>query len=175
MLSKRTLKLLNEQIGHEFYSSNLYLAMCSWCGAKGLRGSAAFLEKHADEEMMHMRKLFAYVNDTGAQAIVPEIPKPPHDFESIKDVFAKTLEHEIFITGKINDLVDACLADKDHSTVNFLQWYVAEQHEEERLFRSIVDLVNLIGVEAGGLYLADKEIGEMAAARASAPAQGTAT
>ena len=167
MLSEKILKLLNEQIGHEFYSANLYLAMSSWAGAKALRGSAAFLEQHCDEEMRHMRKLFAYLNDTGAQAVVPELPKPPVDFASIKDVFAKTLEHEIFITKKINSLVDACLQEKDYATFNFLQWYVAEQHEEEMLFRSILDLMDLAGTEGRGLFLVDKEIGKMARSKES--------
>jgi len=162
MLSEKILRLLNEQIGHEFYSANFYLAMSSWAGAKGLRGSAAFLEKHSDEEMTHMRKLFAYVNDTGAQAVVPELPRPPAEFASIKDVFAKTLEHEVFITAKINGLVDACLQEKDYSTFSFLQWYVAEQHEEERLFRSIVELLDLAGTEGRGLFLVDKEVGKLA-------------
>ncbi len=175
MLSDKILKMLNEQIGHEFFSSNFYLAMSSWCASKGLRGSAAFLEKHADEEMIHMRKLFAFVNDTGAQAIVPEIAKPPHEYDSIKGVFAKTLEHEVFITKKINELVEVCFKEKDFSTFNFLQWYVAEQHEEESLFRSIVDLIELAGVEGRGLYLVDKEIGKMAKAKEAAAAQGSAT
>ncbi len=173
MLSDRVLTLLNEQIGHEFYSANFYLAMSSWGALKGLRGTAAFLEKHCDEEMFHMRKLFSYVNDTGAHAIVPQIPKPPQDYESIKEVFTKTLEHEVFITRKINELVDACLEEKDYSTFNFLQWYVAEQHEEEMLFRAIIDLLEIVGVEGRGLFLVDKEIGKRARSKESSAPQAS--
>jgi len=173
MLSQKILNLLTEQISHEYYSSNLYLAMSSWCGFKGLRGAAAFLQHHSDEEMQHMRKLFGYVADTGAQAIVPEVSKPPESFESLHSVFKQTLEHEIFITRKINELVSACLEERDYSTFNFLQWYVAEQHEEEMLFRSILDLIDLIGVEGRGLYLVDKEIGKFLKRTPSAPQAST--
>jgi ferritin len=166
MLSPKMLAKLNEQIGHEFYSSNLYLAMSSWCAAQALRGSAKFLEVHADEELRHMRKLFAYVNDSDAQAIVPALEQPPKDFKSIAEAFQKTLDHERFITGKIHELVDLALAEKDHATFNFLQWYVAEQHEEEVLFTSIVDLIKLAGTDGRGLYLVDKEIGKKAAKEA---------
>ncbi len=169
MLSEKILNLLTEQICHEYYSANLYLAMSSWCGFKGLRGSAAFLQKHSDEEMGHMRRLFSYVADTGAQAIVPEVRKPPHEFDSIRAVFKLTLEHETFITRKINELVAVCLEEKDFSTFNFLQWYVGEQHEEEMLFRSILDLVELIGTEGRGLFLVDKEIGKFTKKASSAP------
>jgi ferritin len=169
MLSDKILSLLNEQICHEYHSSNLYLAMSSWCGYKGLKGSAAFLKHHSAEELEHMHRLFAYVGDTGAQAIVPEVPKPPQDFDSIRAVFTQTLDHEIFITRKINELVSACLEERDYSTFNFLQWYVSEQHEEEGLFRSILDLVDLIGTEGRGLFLLDKEIGKLTKQPASAP------
>jgi ferritin len=169
MLSEKMLNLLTEQIAHEYYSANLYLAMSSWCGYKGLRGSSAFLQNHSDEELGHMRKLFSYIADTGAHAIVPEVRKPPQDFESIRAVFTQTLDHEIFITKKINELVSACLEEKDYSTFNFLQWYVGEQHEEERLFRSILDLIALIGTDGRGLYLLDKEIGKFLKKTPAAP------
>ncbi len=108
-----------------------------------------------------MRKLFTYVNETGAMARVGALAEPLCEFASIKDVFEKTFEHEKFITSKINALVEACLAEKDYSTFNFLQWYVAEQHEEEHLFRSILDLMDVVGLDGRGLYLVDKEIGKM--------------
>jgi ferritin len=158
---------LNEQIGHEFYSSNIYLAMSAWCAAKALRGSARFFEGHADEEMVHMRKLFAYVLDVGGQAIVPALAQPPKEYASLKDIVSKALEHEKFITSKIHGLVDAALAEKDHATFNFLQWYVSEQREEEALFRTVVDMLELAGTDGRGLYLVDKEIGKLAAREAA--------
>lgn len=161
MLKPTILKLLNEQIALEDYSANLYLAMSSWCGHQKLSGSARFLEAHSDDEHSHMRKLFTYVNETGAMARIGALDEPPYEFGSINDVFEKTLEHEKFITSKINALVEACLEEKDYSTFNFLQWYVAEQHEEEHLFRSILDMIDIIGLEGRGLFLVDKEIGKM--------------
>ena len=161
MLKPNILKLLNEQIALEDYSANLYLAMSSWCGHQKLSGSAKFLEAHSDDEHAHMRKLFTYVNETGAMARIGALAEPSCEFSSIKDVFEKTFEHEKFITAKINALVEACLAEKDYSTFNFLQWYVAEQHEEEHLFRSILDMMDIVGLDGRGLYLVDKEIGKM--------------
>ncbi len=161
MFSPKMLALLNEQIKHEFMSSNIYLAMSSWCSAKGLRGSARFLEHHADEEMKHMRKIFSYLNETGAQAVVPALEQPPKESGSLKEVMSKALEHEQFITGKIHALVEAAQAEKDYATLHFLQWYVAEQHEEETLFRTVMDVIQVAGTDGRGLYLVDKEIGKL--------------
>lgn len=159
MLSKTILEQLNQQINLEHYSSNLYLAMSSWCQAQGFNGSARFLAEHSKEELGHMHKLFGYVNKTGAQALISKIKAPANQFESIKDVFEQTYKHEQFITQKINELTELTLKEKDYASFNFLQWYVAEQHEEEDLFKGILDKMDIIGLEGRGLFMIDKEIG----------------
>ena len=165
MLSQQMIDRLNEQINLEFYSSNLYLQMSSWCESKGLEGCAAFLRAHADEEMTHMHRLFSYVNETGAMALLGDIKAPPTDFGSVTAVFQGTYEHECHVTRKINDLADTAFQQKDYSTFNFLQWYVAEQHEEEALFKSILDRIEIIGTDGKGLFFIDQEIGRLAADR----------
>ena len=162
MLSEKMLKALNEQITLEFYSSNLYLQMSSWCEFNALDGCAKFLKVHAAEEMEHMQRLFTYVNETGGLAIVGQIDAPPVEFKSIIDVFQETYDHEVFITSKINRLAKIAQQEDDYSTFNFLQWYVAEQHEEEKLFKSIIDKIEMIGID--GLFFIDKEVEKMAGA-----------
>ena len=160
MLSEKMLKVLNEQINLEFYSSTLYLQMSAWCEYKALDGCAKFLRVHAAEEMEHMHRLFTYVNETGNLAVVGQIDAPPVDFDSINDVFQETYKHECFITEKINQLAKIAQEEDDFSTFNFLQWYVAEQHEEEKLVKSIIDKIEMIGPQ--GLFFIDKEVEKMA-------------
>lgn len=152
---------LNQQINLEFYSSNLYLQMSAWCNEHGYEGAAAFLLRHADEELEHMQKLFAYVSETGALPILGEIAAPQHEFTSLKQLFTLVLEHEQLITQKINQLVDESFVEKDYSTFNFLQWYVAEQHEEETLFKRILTKFDLAGEDQRGLYFVDKELASL--------------
>lgn len=161
MLSEHMLDCLNQQINLEFYSSNLYLQMSSWCEFKGLEGCADFLKSHAVEEMEHMNRLFTYVNETGGLARLGQVDAPPFEFESITDVFQQTLDHEKHVTGKINHLARTSRDENDFSTLNFLQWYVAEQHEEERLFRSILDKIEMIGLTGNGLFLIDQEVAKL--------------
>jgi len=161
MLTTKMNDALNHQVALEQYSANLYLAMSSWCRSHGLEGSARFLADHSKEEQGHMMKLFDYINDTGATAIITAIKQPPNEFDSVENVFKTTLEHEKTITASINALVDLALGEKDYSTFNFLQWYVAEQHEEERIFHAILDKIGIIGTEGRGLFMIDREIGAM--------------
>ena len=162
MLSEAMVSQLNDQINLEFYSSNLYLQMSAWCEYKGYEGSAKFLKLHADEEMQHMQRLFTYVNETGNLAKLGSIAAPPTEFESLTNVFQTTLEHEMQITKAINGLAHTAFSEHDYSTFNFLQWYVAEQHEEEKLFKSILDKIEIIGEDGRGLYFIDKELGDLA-------------
>lgn len=158
MIDKKIEKLLNHQIELEFESSQYYLSMASWAEREGLDGISTFLYKQSEEERVHMLKLFHFINDRGGHALVPTIGAPPKEYKGIKEIFAKVLQHEQIVTKEINDLVDNCLKVKDYTTHNFLQWYVAEQIEEERLAQTLIDKLELIGNDKGGLYLFDRDL-----------------
>lgn len=161
MLTKEILQSMNKQITKEQFASNLYLSAGSWCMANGFEGAGKFLFNHAKEETIHMEKLFNYIIETGNQAFIDKIDKPEQQWNSLKDLFEYTLEHEKMITESINRLVALCFDSKDFSTFNFLQWYVAEQHEEEALFMNIIDKFKLIGDDSKSLFFLDREIGAL--------------
>ena len=166
MLNKRVEKTLNDQIAKEAYASNSYLAMASWCEQKGLRGCTAFFYGQSDEERQHMLKLIKYVNDSAGEAVIDAITQPKSDYKSIKDIFETSLKQERAVTASINNLVELAFTTKDHATYNFLQWYVSEQHEEESLFKTILDIINLGEEDKQSLLLVDIEIGKIRAAEA---------
>src|SRR5690606_38114432 len=132
--------------------------MASWCEVKGYNGLTVFLYKQSNEERMHMLKLFHYVNDRGGHAPVAELNKPKSEFSGISEIFEQVLNHELQVTKEINNLVDECLKEKDYTTHNFLQWYVAEQIEEEKQARTILDKLKIIGNDKGGLYMFDRDL-----------------
>ena len=162
MVSSDVVRMLNEQIAKEMYAANLYLSMSSWCYENSFDGAGLFLFQHAGEENDHAKRLITYLNETDSKVQISQIKAPESDFKGLLDVFEKTYAHEQKITQSINDLVDFTLQKKDYPTFNFLQWYVNEQHEEEALFRRIVDKIKLIGLKDDGPYLADRFIKELA-------------
>ena len=158
MLKEKIEAALNSQIKTEGQSSQIYLAMASWAETQGLGGAAQFLYKHSDEERMHMLKLVQYVNERGGKALIPQLSQPASSYQSLSNLFQTLLDHEVMVSGEINNLVEICLNEKDYTTHNFMQWYVAEQIEEEALARTIMDKLNMIGQDKGGLYLFDRDI-----------------
>jgi ferritin len=158
MLSKKIESALNSQVALEHESSQFYLAMASWAEVQGYHGITKFLYHQSDEERTHMLKLFHYINEKGGHAQVPFGAKPPKAFQSVHDIFEHILKHEVKATSEINSLVGNCQTEKDFTTQNFLQWYVAAQIEEEKTARTLLDKLALIGNDKGGMYLFDRDL-----------------
>ena len=161
MLTEKIAATLNDQMAKEAFASNSYLSMASWCDGQGLRGCAEFFYAQSNEEREHMLKLVKYINESGSHAHIPSIKEPLCKYESIKEVFELSLEQEKDVSQSINKLVELALGDKDYATNNFLQWFVAEQHEEEQLFRSILDIIRLAGFEGKNLLIIDNEVSKI--------------
>ena len=160
-ISEETESLLNNQIMMEAMASAHYLSMASWCDVKGYSHSAQFLYNHADEERMHMMKIFHYINDAGGHALQPEITGLIHTYKSLREVFGLILDHELKVTQSINEIVEHCYNVKDFASMNFMQWYVSEQREEEMMSRRALELFDIIGEEGIGLWTIDQEIGKL--------------
>lgn len=164
LIPKEMIELLNKQMNEEYLSANIYFNMGSWCINQGLKGCGRFLIRHAAlEEFKHMEKFFNYINNVGGQAVIKSLKEPESSFQSIREVFDKTFEHEQFITASINKMVEYAFQIKDHATYEFLQWYVKEQLEEEELFSGIIEKIDVMGGElkTHHLYLFDKEIASL--------------
>ncbi|HEY8387477.1 MAG TPA: ferritin [Parasegetibacter sp.] len=159
MLSKAMAEALNNQVRMEAESSQAYLAMASWAEIQpGLEGVTEFFYKQSEEERMHMLKLLRFINERGGFGVVPALAQPIITFQSLNRVFEEFLKHELQVSGSINDLVHLSLSEKDYATHNFLQWYVTEQMEEEKLARDLNAKLELIGEDRSGLYLFDRDI-----------------
>lgn len=156
MLNKKVEKILIEQIEKEGYSSSLYLAMASWAEVNGLAGIAGWLYAQSDEERIHMLKIIKFVNERGGKAVIPAFKQPGKEFTAVKKMFEEVLKHEQYISASINEIVAVCMAEKDYTTLNWIQWFVNEQIEEETNATTILDKLNLMGDK--NLYVFDRDI-----------------
>lgn len=166
MLSNKMLKALNAHLNEELYSSYLYLSMAAYFEAKNLKGFANWMKIQSAEENMHGMKFFNYILQKGGKVTLAQINAPKVEWKNIPEVFADTLKHEQKITGLINKLVEAAIAEKDYATHTFLQWFVTEQVEEEANVEEIIQKIEMIGDNKSGLYLLDNELGSRVAAPA---------
>lgn len=160
MLSEKMNDQINKQINAEMFSAYLYLSMSGWFESKGLSGFATWMRAQAKEENFHAEKFYDFVYERGGHVELDTIDKPESQWDSPLHIFEAALQHEEKVTAMINDLVDTAIAEKDHATNNFLQWFVAEQVEEEASAGAVVDRLKLIDGDSAGLFALDLEMGK---------------
>lgn len=150
---------MNEQINKELYSAYLYQSMMAHFEAQGLTGIAHWMRVQSMEEVLHAYKFYDYIIERGGKVQLLPIEGPPTEWASPLAAFEQVLEHEKFVTSRINHLMDIALELRDHAAVSFLQWYVDEQVEEEASAEAIIQKLRLIGDNGNGLLMLDKELG----------------
>ncbi|MBC7109727.1 MAG: ferritin [Archaeoglobi archaeon] len=159
-MNEKVLNALNRQINAELYSAYLYLSMAAYFGFEGLKGFANWMRVQAQEELMHAMKIFDYVNERGGRVKLEAIEAPPSEWRNPLEVFESVLSHEKKVTSMINGLVELSMEEKDHATYNFLQWFVAEQVEEEASADEIRRQLELIGDDRRALLMIDRELAQ---------------
>jgi ferritin len=158
-ISSSMQKALNGQINKEFGASYLYLAMAAYFAEKNLNGFASWMRMQGVEEAKHAMKIFAFVEDRGGRVTLEAIDRPPPDFPSPIAVFEHARDHESKVSAGIHQLFELAGSEKDYATQAMLQWFITEQVEEEKTSTEIVDTLRMIGDNASGLYMFDKELG----------------
>jgi len=154
LISKKMNDALNTQVGNEFGASLQYVSIGCYFGKEGLPELSAHFMRQADEERMHALKLAQYVVDAGGQVAIPAIPAPKSELKSAEDAVKLSLEWEMTVTKQINGLVDLAIAESDHISRNFLQWFVNEQLEEVSSMDQLLSIVRRAG-ESGLLFVED--------------------
>ena len=158
MLSEPVQKAINDQINYEAFSAYLYLAMSAHCYASELNGMANWFMIQVKEELFHTSKFFNYINERGGRVELAPVDAPNQQWETPLAVFEEGLAHERKVSALINELVEVSVTHKDRMTENFLQWFVAEQVEEEASFSEIVGQLKLVGGSGSGLFMIDREL-----------------
>jgi ferritin len=159
MINDKMEQALNDQINAELHSAYIYYAMAWWFESKALNGFARWMRVQALEEVTHAQRFAGYIAERGGRAKMTAIDNPGADWKSALDAFQVAYKHECYISDRIDKLVDLARELRDHATDNFLQWFVAEQVEEESTADDAVQKLSMVGESKDGLFLLDREFG----------------
>lgn len=163
MISEAINDILNEQINKEFYSGYLYLSMSAHLKELGLFGMASWMRHQAKEEVEHGLKIFDYLINCNSFVTLKQIRTPEFEFEGILSIFNRVYEHEKCISESIMKVAQKAEEECDRMTLNFVDWFIEEQVEEEEAIKNIIKRLELFGDDKVALYLLDKELGERTA------------
>ena len=158
MLNQTVAQLLNAQITAEFYSAYLYLDFSSYFQETGLDGFANWYQVQAQEERDHAMLFYQYLHNNSAKVALEAVAKPERKAADTMGILKAGLEHEVYVTSLIHNLYDAAQQSKDFRTLQFLDWFVKEQGEEEKNAEDLIQKMELFGSEAKGLYMLNSEL-----------------
>lgn len=150
---------MNAQVNHEFGAAYRYLAMSAWCAEHHLPGCARWLRNQAREEVEHATKFFDFILSREGSVELATIATPPDEFADVRAVFTAALAHERHISALIHDIYALAGRENDFASQQFLQWFLAEQVEEEDNVGSVVERLTLAGDSGQALLLIDQELG----------------
>ncbi len=157
-MDKKVSALLNSQINKEFYSSYLYFEFANYYQEAGLDGFYNWYYVQAQEEMDHALLMVKYLQNNGEKVTFEAVAKPDAALSDNMTPLKAAYEHEKFITAAINEIYAAANAAKDFRTMQFLDWFVKEQGEEEKNASDLVRKMELFGADARSLYMLDSEL-----------------
>ena len=151
-------ELLNQQINKELYSAYLYLDFSNYFKARGLDGFANWYMIQAQEERDHAMLFYTYLQNENMPVTLEAIGKPDKLLDSDMNVLRHGLEHEKLVTSLINDIYEAAYSARDFRTMQFLDWFVKEQGEEETNANDLISKMELFGSDPKGLYMLNQEL-----------------
>lgn len=145
LIPQKVVDAINEQIGYEFSASLQYHAIGAHFAAESLPQLSDHFFKQAEEEKDHALRFIKYVVDAGGRAIIPKIEAPQSKFGSPEAAVQLSLDQEVKVTEQINALVELARSESDYITINFLQWFLAEQLEEVSSMDNLLKIVQRAG------------------------------
>ncbi len=158
MINEKMEKAFNDQINAELYSEYLYLSMKAYFETLNLKGFVNWMDVQVQEEHAHAMGMFDYINSRGGKVTLKAIDAPKTEWNSPLEVFEDVLKHEELVTSLINKVADVAEEVKDRAALNFLNWYIKEQVEEEDNVGNVLATLKLIGNDSNGLLALDKEL-----------------
>jgi ferritin len=158
MLNEKICALLNNQINKELYSAYLYLDFSNYFTAQNLDGFANWYKVQAQEERDHAMLFMQYMQNNNLDVSLDAIDKPDQTYSSTMDPLKYGLTHEEYVTSLIHNIYDVAYTLKDFRTMQFLDWFIKEQGEEEMSADALIKKMELFGNDPKGLYLLDQEL-----------------
>jgi len=157
-LDKKVVALLNQQVNKEFYSAYLYLDFSNYYYDQELNGFGNWYMIQAQEERDHALLFMQYLKNNGEKVVLEAIDKPGVEIKGNKEVLEEGLKHERYVTSLIHDIYEAAYNVRDFRTMQFLDWFVKEQGEEENTAEGLVKKYELYGNDPRSLYMLDSEM-----------------
>jgi ferritin len=152
MIADTPQKLLVAQVAHELSAHQTYMGISLYFTRESLNGWAKFFHDQATEEAEHAWKIIGFLVDNEVDFTLPPVGGATTDYGSAREAVETAQASERAVTGQFEAMANAAREAGDNRTLQFLQWFIEEQVEEERTMAALLDLIdsgiNLFDAEA---------------------------
>jgi len=162
--------LLTEQIGHEYFASQQYIAIAVWFDQQALPQLAAHFYAQSVEERNHAMMIVQYLMDREADVVIPGVPDVRNEFATVVEPLELALAQERLVTSQFESLIALARAESDYLGEQFMHWFLKEQVEEVASISTLLQVARRVGENVMLLedYLA-RESGAAAGVDPTAP------
>ncbi len=139
-------------IGFEENSSRIYRDMAEWLEYNGWFNASKLYHKYADEEMVHAKKFYGFLQDRDCMPKTPTVEAQPGKYTSIEDIAKKSYEHEIAVSNELTKTASMAIKEGCITSLTFVQWFINEQIEEEAKTKQVLDRIDMLKETNAPLY-----------------------
>jgi ferritin len=136
--------------------------MVAYFHSLNLDGMAHWMRCQAHEEMIHAMKFFDHLIDRGEKVTLLDMKQHKTTWGSPLEAWQDAYKHEQFISGKIRDLMKIARDVMDFTSEPMLNWFIAEQIEEEANASKNAEQLEFVGDDKQAILLLDRELGARA-------------
>ncbi len=137
--------LLNEQIGHEYFASQQYVAIAVWYDQQALPQLAMHFYAQAVEERNHAMMIVQYLMDRESDVVIPGVPEVRNSFDSVVEPLELALAQEQLVTSQFEELIATARQERDYLGEQFMHWFLKEQVEEVASISTLLQVATRVG------------------------------
>jgi ferritin len=142
MISDTSRGFLIEQVGNELTAHQDYLGIAIYFQRQSLLRWGRYFRDQAVEEAQHATRIMDFLVDNEVEFDIPPLSGATTQFESALAAAQAALEWERSVSERFRAASRLALEEGDHTTHEFLQWFIAEQVKEEAKMLHVIDLIS---------------------------------
>lgn len=154
-------ELLSKQMNIELNNFHTYINFASIADILGYVGASSYLKKQADGELEHFEKFRKYMCDRNYLPMLFQLPQKSVDNYTLLDIMTQVYNLECNTTNELTGLKIAVKETNDYVTLDFLDWYMLEQIEEEDTTNTYMQRLKIAGDNSAAILDMDRELGNL--------------
>lgn len=140
-LSQEVVDLLLPRLSDEFSAFYFYRAASNYCQNVGYFKAAAYFAKESEDELVHAKKIEAYLTDWNVLPVLPKIDAPEIEFKGLAEIIEKSYKLEYDLYEEYEDTSMKIFKTGDLCVFDFLQFFRTTQKDAVAEYSDMINVL----------------------------------